>query len=195
MGTGSGDWAPPHLALAANQDWKGALVGCGSGPSPITSAVAPACTCERTGQLAEALGDHRDLRTWKATLALNAPPNTPRQLRGAFGGTHGRIFDGVVADLGTLRADGSLLAHPVTPASSELSFQFLEPTTPKDKDLHRDARCTLHSSVGVSSAGGGVSCVRGRGILTYDHFIQDKQCGVTRSATGPLLRDHAHNQA
>jgi len=83
----------------------------------------------------------------KITPAHNTPPITPRQLRGAFGGTpvrtsganpaknagpsaacggaHGRIIERGVAHLGILRADVSPLVHPVTPTGGEQLSQFL----------------------------------------------------------------------
>ncbi|HEX3050658.1 MAG TPA: pyridoxamine 5'-phosphate oxidase family protein, partial [Aggregatilineaceae bacterium] len=62
----------------------------------------------------------------------------------AFGRT--RLQSGV-AYLGTLRADGGPRVHPVTPILGEELFLFMEPTSPKGKDLQRDPRYTLHCSV------------------------------------------------
>lgn len=70
-------------------------------------------------------------------------------------------FQSGVANLGTLRADGSPRVHPVTPIIGEQLFLFMEPTSPKGKDLQRDARYTLHCSVDGSTGGGGESYVRG----------------------------------
>jgi len=53
-------------------------------------------------------------------------------------------FQSGVAYLGTLRADGSPRVHPVTPIIGEELFLFMEPTSPKGKDLQRDGRYTLH---------------------------------------------------
>jgi hypothetical protein len=64
--------------------------------------------------------------------------------------------------------------HPVTSIIGEQLFLFMEPTSPKGKDLQRDARYTLHCSVEDSSGGGGEPCVRGRAILTDDHFIREQ---------------------
>lgn len=70
-------------------------------------------------------------------------------------------FESGVAYLGTLRADGGPRVHPVTPIIGEHLFLFMEPTSPKGKDLQRNARYTLHCSVEDSSGGGGEFYVRG----------------------------------
>lgn len=48
-------------------------------------------------------------------------------------------FQSGVAYLGTLHADGGPRVHPVTPIIGEQVFLFMEPTSPKGKDLQRDA--------------------------------------------------------
>jgi hypothetical protein len=77
-------------------------------------------------------------------------------------------FASGVAYLGTLRADGGPRVHPVTPIIGENLFLFMEPTSPKGKDLQRDARYTLHCSVEDSSGGGGEFYVRGQATLSDD---------------------------
>ncbi len=77
-------------------------------------------------------------------------------------------FESGVAYLGTLRADGGPRVHPVTPIIGEHLFLFMEPTSPKGKDLQRNARYTLHCSVEDSSGGGGEFYVRGRATLSGD---------------------------
>jgi hypothetical protein len=77
-------------------------------------------------------------------------------------------FASGVAYLGTLRADGSPRVHPVTPIMGEHLFRFMEPTSPKGKDLQRDPRYTLHCSVADSNGGDGEFYVRGQAILTDD---------------------------
>jgi hypothetical protein len=81
-------------------------------------------------------------------------------------------FRSGVAYLGALRADGSPRVHPVTPIVGEQLFLFMEPTSPKGKDLQRDARYTLHCSVADSSGGDGEFYVRGRAILTDDPLVR-----------------------
>jgi hypothetical protein len=81
-------------------------------------------------------------------------------------------FGSEVAYLGTVRADGGPRVHPVTPIIGEQLYLFMEPTSPKGKDLKRDARFTLHCSVEDSSGGGGEFYVRGRARLNDDPVIR-----------------------
>ena len=83
-------------------------------------------------------------------------------------------FESGVAYLGTLRADGGPRVHPVTPIIGEQLFLFMEPTSPKGKDLQRDARYTLHCSVADSSGGSGEFYVRGRGALVNDPLLREQ---------------------
>lgn len=77
-------------------------------------------------------------------------------------------LQGRVAYLGTLRADGSPRVHPVTPIIGEQLFLFMEPTSPKGKDLRRDPRYTLHCGVEDTGGGEGEFYVRGRARLVDD---------------------------
>jgi hypothetical protein len=81
-------------------------------------------------------------------------------------------FRSGVAYLGTLRADGSPRVHPVTPILGEQLFLFMEPASPKGKDLQRDGRYTLHCSVADSDGGEGEFYVRGRAALTSDPLLR-----------------------
>lgn len=67
-------------------------------------------------------------------------------------------------------ADGSPRVHPVTPIVGERLFLFMEPTSPKGKDLQRDARFTLHCAVENSEGGGGEFYVTGRAVLNTDRL-------------------------
>ncbi len=89
----------------------------------------------------------------------------------AFG--QARFANGV-AYLGTLRADGGPRVHPVTPIVGEQLFLFMEPTSPKGKDLQRDARYTLHCSVADSGGGDGEFYVRGRATLVDDPLLREQ---------------------
>lgn len=77
-------------------------------------------------------------------------------------------FGGGVAYLGTLRADGGPRVHPVTPIVGDQLYLFMEPTSPKGKDLLRDPRYTLHCAVENMEGGGGEFYVRGRATLVDD---------------------------
>lgn len=81
-------------------------------------------------------------------------------------------FGSQVAYLGTLRADGGPRVHPVTPILGEQLFLFMEPTSPKGKDLQRDGRYTLHCSVADSDGGEGEFYVRGRAALSTDPLLR-----------------------
>jgi hypothetical protein len=95
------------------------------------------------------------MTTWKI-FAEQAPELAD------FGKT--RLLNGV-AYLGTIRSDGSARVHPVTPIIGDELFLFMEPTSPKRKDLHRDPRYTLHCSVENSNGGEGEFYVRGKATL------------------------------
>jgi hypothetical protein len=81
-------------------------------------------------------------------------------------------FGSGVAYLGTLRADGGPRVHPVTPIIGEQLFLFMEPTSPKGKDLQRDARYTLHCAVEDSNGGDGEFYVRGHATLVTDPLLR-----------------------
>lgn len=79
-----------------------------------------------------------------------------------------------VAYLGTLRADGGPRVHPVTPIIGDELYLFMEPTSPKGKDLQRDGRYTLHCSVENADGGGGEFYVRGLAALVTDPAARAK---------------------
>ena len=71
----------------------------------------------------------------------------------AFGAAR---LDGKVAYLATLRKDGAPRVHPMTPIIGEGHFfVFMEPTSPKGKDLQRDGRYAIHCSVDNNSGESG----------------------------------------
>lgn len=78
-------------------------------------------------------------------------------------------FQSQVAYLATVRPDGGPRVHPVTPilAGGRL-FVFMEPTSPKGKDLQQDARYALHSGVEGPDGGGGEFIVTGRARRVED---------------------------
>jgi hypothetical protein len=81
-------------------------------------------------------------------------------------------FGSGVAYLGTLREDGSPRVHPVTPIIGDELYLFMEPTSPKRRDLLRDPRYTLHCAVEDSSGGNGEFYVRGRAALSEDPQVR-----------------------
>ena len=88
-------------------------------------------------------------------------------------------FQSGVAYLGTLRPDGAPRVHPVTPILGEQLFLFMEPTSPKGKDLQRDPRYTLHCAVENMSGGSGEFYVCGRAALVTDPQVRAQ---ATRAA-------------
>ncbi len=84
-----------------------------------------------------------------------------------------RFGDGV-AYLATVREDGSPRIHPVTPIAGEgRLFLFMEPTSPKGKDLRRDGRYALHSAVDDSGGSNGEFLVEGRAEFVEEPAILD----------------------
>src|SRR5690349_2055990 len=83
-------------------------------------------------------------------------------------------FGSGVAYLGTLRVDGSPRVHPVTPIISDELYLFMEPTSPKGRDLERDNRYSLHCAVENMDGGEGEFYVRGRARRTNDPAIREQ---------------------
>ncbi len=72
---------------------------------------------------------------------------------------------GRVAYLATIRPDGGPRVHPVTPViGGGHMFIFMEPTSPKGRDLGRDDRYALHCGVEDNSGGAGEVIVHGRAV-------------------------------
>lgn len=87
----------------------------------------------------------------------------------AFGAAR---FESGVAYLGTLRADGGPRIHPITPILGAQLYVFMEPTSPKGKDLQRDPRYTLHCSVTDANGGEGEFYVRGEAALVTNPALR-----------------------
>lgn len=79
-----------------------------------------------------------------------------------------------VAYLGTIRPDGGPRVHPVTPIIGDDLFLFMEPTSPKGKDLLRDPRYSLHCSVEDSSGGEGEFYVRGLATFSDNPLVREQ---------------------
>jgi len=95
-------------------------------------------------------------------------------------------FGSGVAYLATTRADGSPRVHPVTPIIGDELFLFMEPTSPKGKDLQRDSRYALHCAVENSGGGEGEFYVRGTATLITDPAI--RQEAITAASYTPKER-------
>ncbi len=88
----------------------------------------------------------------------------------AFGAAR---YAGGVAYLGTLSSDGSPRVHPVTPIIGEELFLFMEPTSPKGKDLALDSRYVLHCAVEDMEGGAGEFYTRGRATRSDDPVLRE----------------------
>jgi hypothetical protein len=73
-----------------------------------------------------------------------------------------RLTDSRVAYLATTDEAGAPRVHPVTPiVTPDGLFVFMEPTSPKGRDLERGSRYALHCAVEDDQGGGGEFRVRG----------------------------------
>ena len=88
----------------------------------------------------------------------------------AFGANR---FEGGVAYLGTITADGGPRVHPVTPIIGfGRLFLFMEPASPKGHDLTRTGRYAIHSSVVNSDGDGGEFFVSGHAQFVTDPAVR-----------------------
>ena len=73
------------------------------------------------------------------------------------------------AYLATLTNDGGPRVHPVTPiVSSTGLFVFMEPTSPKGRDLRERRRYAMHSGVPDTEGSGGEFFLSGEGMAVDD---------------------------
>jgi len=73
------------------------------------------------------------------------------------------------AYLATVRHSGAPRVHPVTPIFSPFGlFLFMEPTSPKARDLEARGWFALHSGVPDNAGSGGEFSVSGRGLARKD---------------------------
>jgi hypothetical protein len=95
-------------------------------------------------------------------------------------------LNGRVSYLGTVRANGLPRVHPVTPIiSAERLFLFMEPTSPKGKDLERGGHYALHASVEDSSGGQGEFYVRGVATRVNDLALREEAVAASSYAPSP----------
>jgi hypothetical protein len=85
------------------------------------------------------------------------------------------------AYLATVRADGSPRVHPVTPIFGAGGlFLFMEPTSPKGRDLRERGRFGMHNGVPDMDGTGGEFWIAGRGEPVDDEVIRSD---VAQAAT------------
>lgn len=85
------------------------------------------------------------------------------------------------AYLATIRRSGAPRVHPVTPIlTSRGLFVFMEPTSPKGKDLRERGWFAMHSGVADNAGSGGEFYIAGRGHAVDDPEVRSD---VTDSAS------------
>ncbi len=95
--------------------------------------------------------------------------------------------DGVVAYLATVGNSGLPRVYPVTPIiGGGHLFVFMEPTSPKGRDLRRNGQFALHSSVSDTEGGQGEFSIQGRGALVGDPGL--RVIAVESSSYSPAER-------
>ncbi|MGC2241917.1 MAG: pyridoxamine 5'-phosphate oxidase [Acidimicrobiia bacterium] len=73
------------------------------------------------------------------------------------------------AYLATIRRSGSPRVHPVTPILTDAGlFLFMEPTSPKGRDLRERESFALHNGVPDNAGSGGEFYLAGRGLTVED---------------------------
>lgn len=86
----------------------------------------------------------------------------------------GRLASGP-AYLATVRKHGMPRVHPVTPIIGAGGlFLFMEPTSPKGRDLDERGRFALHNGVPDNAGSGGEFYVAGRGLLVSDTGVRSR---------------------
>lgn len=88
-----------------------------------------------------------------------------------------------VAYLATVRPDGGPRVHPVTPFIGQgRLIVYMEPTSPKGRDLRRDARYALHCGVEDTGGGRGEFLLLGQARLVEEDALRAQLFDVARSA-------------
>lgn len=83
-------------------------------------------------------------------------------------------LDGKVAYLATVRKDGRPRAHPVTPVIGQgRMFIFLEPSSPRTRDLAENADFCLHCAMSDSSGSSGEFQATGLALVVDDPEIRE----------------------
>lgn len=83
-------------------------------------------------------------------------------------------LDGKVSYLATIRADGSPRAHPVTPVlGGGHLFIFLEPSSPRTRDLLVNPDYCLHCAMSDSSGSSGEFQITGTAVQILDEQMRN----------------------
>jgi hypothetical protein len=99
-------------------------------------------------------------------------------------------LDERIAYLATVTAEGAPRVHPVSPfIGAGRLFVYMEPTSPKVRDLERDARYSLHCTVENNDGGEGELSVSGRARVVLDPAQRALAFSTAREAgQSPLER-------
>ncbi len=96
-------------------------------------------------------------------------------------------LDGKVAYLATVRKDGRPRAHPVTPIIGKgRMFIFLEPSSPRTRDLKDNSDFCLHCAMSDSSGSSGEFQVVGTAIQIED--VETREIAESVCSFRPSLR-------
>ena len=77
------------------------------------------------------------------------------------------------AYLATVTGDAWPRVHPVTPiVTSNGLYVFMEPTSPKGRDLRERRRYAMHNGVPDTAGSGGEFVVRGEGVFVDDAAVR-----------------------
>jgi hypothetical protein len=77
------------------------------------------------------------------------------------------------AYLATVTGDGGARVHPVTPiVSSTGLYVFMEPTSPKGRDLRERRRFAMHNGVPDTKGSGGEFFLSGEGVAVVDAAVR-----------------------
>ena len=83
------------------------------------------------------------------------------------------------AYLATVTDDGGARVHPVTPiVSARGLYVFMEPTSPKGRDLRERRRFAMHNGVPDNEGSGGEFFVRGEGMAVDDDAVRAEVVGA-----------------
>jgi hypothetical protein len=95
-------------------------------------------------------------------------------------------FGSGVAYIATVAASGNPRVHPVTPIIADELYLFMEPTSPKGKDLERGSGYSLHCAVVNMNGGEGEFYVRGHATRLLDADARAK--AVAAASYSPAER-------
>jgi hypothetical protein len=91
-------------------------------------------------------------------------------------------LSGLVAYLATIQSDGSPRVHPVVVHFSESElFVYMNPASPKARDLQRDSRYALHCGVEDTDGGNGEASISGRSWIIADPVKRLKLFDLARA--------------